>query len=210
MCNTDCFSTATIVARTRLNVTSHVHTLPVLRRIHTYHAVPLPRPCHYPATTLPFSESALFHNGHCIWDWYASDNKLPGTRSGKSPTCRQHAANMPSPCRRDPATNVLWTYPGLERSLSERHIRGMAGERHGNGMACANQTRPHCVNQMGHTQSKALVERHVRGTAGEWHGNGTVCVNRPLKYSNCRRFRKYTDYSPVLFGPTVCEFWGLK
>jgi uncharacterized protein len=50
----------------------------------------------------------------------------------------------------------------------------------GNGMACVNQTRPHCVNQMGNTQSKALVERHGRGIAGEQHGNGMVCVNPPL------------------------------
>jgi hypothetical protein len=45
--------------------------------------------------------------------------------------------NMPSPCH------------GLERSLRERHIRGMAGERLGNGMVCVNQTRPHNVNKMG-------------------------------------------------------------
>jgi hypothetical protein len=37
---------------------------------------------------------------------------------------------------------------------------------------CVNQTRPHCVNQMGKTQSKPLAERHGRGTAGERHGNG--------------------------------------
>jgi uncharacterized protein len=42
----------------------------------------------------------------------------------------------------------------------------------GNGMACVNETRPHCVNQMVNTQSKVLVERHGRGTAGEWQGNG--------------------------------------
>jgi hypothetical protein len=30
----------------------------------------------------------------------------------------------------------------------------------GNGMACVNQTRPHCVIQMGQTQSKPLAERH--------------------------------------------------
>jgi hypothetical protein len=42
----------------------------------------------------------------------------------------------------------------------------------GNGMACVNQTRPHCVNQMGKTQSNDLVERHGRGTAGEQQGNG--------------------------------------
>jgi hypothetical protein len=39
---------------------------------------------------------------------------------------------------------------------------------HGRGMACVNQTRPHCVNQMGKTQSKPLVARH---------GKDMVCVN---------------------------------
>jgi hypothetical protein len=34
------------------------------------------------------------------------------------------------------------------------------------------QTRPHNVNQMGKTQSKAVEKRHGRGTAGEQHGNG--------------------------------------
>jgi hypothetical protein len=46
---------------------------------------------------------------------------------------------------------------------------GMAGERHGNGMVCVNQKRPHCVNQMG-----------KNGMAGERHGNGMVFVNPPL------------------------------
>jgi hypothetical protein len=50
---------------------------------------------------------------------------------------RQHAVNMPSPCRHDPATNVPWTCHGLERSLSERHIRGMAGKRQGSAMGTA-------------------------------------------------------------------------
>jgi hypothetical protein len=48
----------------------------------------------------------------------------------------------------------------LERSLSERPGRGLAGERRGRGMACVNPTRPHSVNQMGKTQSKPLGERH--------------------------------------------------
>jgi hypothetical protein len=123
------------------------------------------------------------HLATAIWDWYASDNKFPGTGRGSSKghklSSRKHAVNMPSP------------YHGLERSLTERHISGMAGERHGNGMACVNQTRPHCVNQMGKTQSNYLAERHGRGTAREqqgngmgtaWeqHGNGMVCVNPPL------------------------------
>jgi hypothetical protein len=71
--------------------------------------------------------------------------------------CRHPAANLPRPCH------------GLERSLSERHIRGIAGEWHGNGMVCVNQTRPHCVNQIGNTQSKPLEERHGRGKAWERH-----------------------------------------
>ena len=43
-------------------------------------------------------------------------------------------------------------------------------------MASVNQTRPHCVNQMGKTHSKPLAE----GMAGELHGHGMLCVNRPL------------------------------
>ena len=31
---------------------------------------------------------------------------------------------------------------------------------HGRGMASVNQTRPHCVNQMGKTHSKPLATRH--------------------------------------------------
>ena len=49
----------------------------------------------------------------------------------------------------------------------------------GNGMACVNQIRPHCVNQMGKTHSKPSAD----GTAGERHGRGmgTACymMNRP-------------------------------
>ena len=33
------------------------------------------------------------------------------------------------------------------------------------GMASVNQTRQHCVNQMGKTHSKLLAARHSRGTA---------------------------------------------
>jgi hypothetical protein len=48
---------------------------------------------------------------------------------------------------------------GLDKSLSERHGRGKTRVRHRRGMACVNQTRPHCVNQMGKTQTMA-GERH--------------------------------------------------
>jgi hypothetical protein len=42
-------------------------------------------------------------------------------------------------------------------------------------MESVNQTRPHCVNQMGKTRSKPLA-------AEERHGRGKLCVNRPLLY----------------------------
>jgi hypothetical protein len=41
---------------------------------------------------------------------------------------------------------------------------------HGRGMASVNQTRPHCVNQIGKTHSKTLAARHGRGTAWARHG----------------------------------------
>ena len=37
------------------------------------------------------------------------------------------------------------------------------------GMASVNQTRPHCVNQMGKTHSKPLAARHGRRTAWARH-----------------------------------------
>jgi len=47
---------------------------------------------------------------------------------------------------------------GLEKN-------GMVRAWHGRSMASVNQTRPHCVNQMGKTHSKPLAARHGRGTA---------------------------------------------
>jgi len=40
---------------------------------------------------------------------------------------------------------------------------------YGRGMASVNQTRPHCVNQMGKTHSKPLAARLGRGTAWARH-----------------------------------------
>jgi hypothetical protein len=50
---------------------------------------------------------------------------------------------------------------GLEKSPAERH---------GHGTASVNQTRPHCVNQMGKIHSKPLAARH---------GHGMLCVKDP-------------------------------
>jgi hypothetical protein len=63
---------------------------------------------------------------------------------------------------------------GLEKNI-------MVGACHGHGMASVNQTRPHCVNQMGKTHSKPLAVRHGRGRAWARHGHGMLYVNRPLE-----------------------------
>jgi len=97
-------------------------------------------------------------------DWYASDNNLRGTprgsrkkpKAGRQPTGRLSTAVL----RRD-----------LEKN-------GMVRAWHEHGMACVNQTRPHCVNQMGKTHSKLLAARHGWGTAWARHGHGMLCVNR--------------------------------
>jgi hypothetical protein len=94
----------------------------------------------------------------CTWDWHASDNKLPGTpcgsrkaqNAGRSPTCCLWMADANShiPCR----------YPAA--ALRSRFQKGIFVAQQGNGMVCVSQTWPHCVNQMGKTQSKPLAERH--------------------------------------------------
>ena len=58
---------------------------------------------------------------------------------------------------------------------------------HGRGMVRVNQTRPHCINQMGKTHSKPLAARH---------GRGMLCVNRP-KDSQVMDYREipYVRYS---------------
>ena len=45
----------------------------------------------------------------------------------------------------------------------------MAWARHEHGMASVDQTRPHCVNQMGKTHSNPLAARHGRRMAWARH-----------------------------------------
>ena len=81
-----------------------------------------------------------------------SDSHLP---------CRAHA--MPRPCRSSQGH-------GTSRPCCAVTLRRTAWSEH--EMASVNQTRPHCVNQIGKTHSKPLAARH---------GNGMLCVNRPLE-----------------------------
>jgi hypothetical protein len=53
---------------------------------------------------------------------------------------------------------------------------------HGRGMANVNQTRPHCVNQMGKTHSKLLAARHGKGTAWARHA---MCESALIRAGLC-------------------------
>jgi len=60
---------------------------------------------------------------------------------------------------------------GLEKN-------GMIGARYGHGIGGVNQTRPHCVNQIGKTHSKPLAARNGRGTAWTRHAMCESAVTR--------------------------------
>ena len=69
------------------------------------------------------------------------------------------------------------------------------------GMASVNQTRPHCVNQMGKTHSKPLAARHgcsmprVTWPLGFFAGAKLACAwSKPLTYEH-----SYTLSPPVCF-----------
>jgi hypothetical protein len=78
--------------------------------------------------------------------------------AGRSPTCRRWTTHANSRICRSRATTPVMALRG-------RFQKGICVAWQGDGMVCVNQTRPHCVNQIGETESKALAERHGRGTA---------------------------------------------
>jgi hypothetical protein len=78
------------------------------------------------------------------------------------------SAGRPHAVKRRPM--VIHTYqamhlPSFAVALRSLLKSGMVGARHGHGSICVNQTRSHCVIQMGNAQSKTLATRH-----------GMVCV----------------------------------
>jgi hypothetical protein len=60
--------------------------------------------------------------------------------------------------------------PPCAVALRSRFQNGLVVAWQGRGMACVNQTRPHCVSQMERTQSIPLAAWHGRGTAWARHG----------------------------------------
>jgi hypothetical protein len=60
-------------------------------------------------------------------------------------------------------------------------------------MWSVNQTRPHCVNQMGKTHSKPLAARHGRGTAWARHTMCESALRRSRQTSSARRSNEKGD-----------------
>jgi hypothetical protein len=182
------------------NFNSHIPRRSPAALIHTCHAA-----------TLPFSDSAVSFVKVRVVDGNIRTaspatpllvknlrGTLGGSRrkpnAGRSHTCRPRTvdANSHIPCRSHAAL-----CRGLEKLLSERLGRGIVWERHGLGMACVNQTRPHCVNQVGKTQSKPSGERHGMGTT--WY----VWISlKPLK---CRPAALGFCYDSHLTEPSVLQ-----
>ena len=81
---------------------------------------------------------------------------------------------MPRP--RHALTMPFFSRPQHSMAVDGNALLWPREERHGQSMASVNQTRPHCVNQMGKTHSKPLAVWHGRGTAWSRHGSGMLCV----------------------------------
>jgi hypothetical protein len=79
-------------------------------------------------------------------------------------------------------------------TLGGRFQNGMVVAWHGRVMACVNQTRPHCVNQMGKTQSKPLAARHGRGTAWYvWISLYSPCAEAPCNVWDRARLTRFSN-----------------
>ena len=118
-----------------------------------------PCPCHAP--TMPSSQghsTARPSSLECVFPiWFTQCGRVWFTLV------------IPCPCH---ALTMPFSRPQHSTAVERRQCCGL--EKNGTvgawHMASVNQTRPHCVNQMGKTYSKPLAARH---------GNGMLCVNRP-------------------------------
>jgi hypothetical protein len=89
---------------------------------------------------------------------------------------------------------------GLEKN-------GMVRAWHGRGMASVNQTRPHCVNQMGKTHSEPLEARHGRETAWARHAMRKSAFSAAQQVINlCIRCSNH-HHSPTALPPRKDPGW---
>ena len=128
----------------------------------------MPFPCRAHAVLLPCCAAIGFECAFPIWF----------TQCGRV----WFTLAMPCPCHIP--TMSFFSRPQHSTAVERRPcfavaLRITALSEHDIGMASVNQTRPHCVNQMGKTYSKLLMAQHGRGTAWARHGKGMLCVNRP-------------------------------
>jgi hypothetical protein len=89
--------------------------------------------------------------------------------------------------------------PRCAVALRSRFQNGMVVTWHGRGRACVNQTRPHCVNQSGKTQSKPLAARHGKGNGmgSAWERHGMCELALSLVESSSYRCAVRTKFIDV-------------
>jgi hypothetical protein len=89
--------------------------------------------------------------------------------------------------------------PRCAVALRSRFQNGMVVAWHGRGMACMNQTLPHCVNQTGKTQSKPLAARHGKGNGmgAAWERHGMCELALSLVESSSYRCAVRTKFIDV-------------
>jgi hypothetical protein len=109
---------------------------------------------------------------------YAYANYVWTLKADSHIACLAHSAPMPFPCHAVPL-RVSFPFDLHSAAASDSHLpchaltmpffsrprHSMAWARHGK----CDQTRPHCVTQMGKTHYKPLAARHGRGTAWPRH-----------------------------------------
>jgi hypothetical protein len=132
------------------------------------HSVPFP--CRAHAFPLP---SRAAKGLECVFPiWFTQYGRVWFTLCMPCPC---HALTMPFFSRPQHSTAVF------RRPCCAVALRRTAWSEH--GMASVNQTRPHCVNQMGKTHSKSLAARHGRRTAWARHAmceSAFTCTNNTL------------------------------
>jgi hypothetical protein len=133
-------------------------------------------PCCSPAMPCPINSHTPCRTPAILRQYRVLHVSSRGSRkklnAGRSPTCHLRTADADShmPCH---APAVMCR--GLEKSLWECHDRGVA---------CVNQTRLYCVNQVGKTQSKPLMARHGRGMRTVWYVWISL-YNSPVIFYHC-------------------------